>query len=318
MQIEAFLKTTSFALSEGSIYERLRRHPAIRFDSCLAHSTLIYNSQAASILEQVHREYIDVGQRYRLAMFVMTDTWRANQERIQQSRFKGFEVNQDNGRFMAALRDSYGPTAYPIYIGGLIGPRGDAYRPEQALPKAEAERFHAPQIEALTRAHVDFLYAATFPAFSEAQGIAAVMAKTGMPYMLSFVIRRDGTLLDGTPLAQVIQTIDTTAPEPPMGYAVNCVHPTVFKDGLIALDRRNGSLSRRILSYQANTSSRSPEELDRLHELETENPNTLADLILKIHQQFHIRILGGCCGTDTSHIECLASKYRAFCSRKPA
>lgn len=39
-------------------------------------------------------------------------------------------------------------------------------------------------------------YAATFPAFSEAQGIAAAMAKTGMPYMLSFVIRRDGTLLD--------------------------------------------------------------------------------------------------------------------------
>jgi len=58
--------------------------------------------------------------------------------------------------------------------------------------------------------------------------------------------------------------------------------------------------------------------LARLHELETENPDTLADLLLKVHQQFHIRILGGCCGTDTSHIECLASKYRAFCSRKPA
>ena len=213
MEFEQFILTVSFALSEGSLYERLRRNPAVEFDPYLFHATLIYDSVYALLLEQVHREYLDVGQRYHLPMFSLTDTWRANQERIRRSRFHEYKVNQDNARFMARLRDSYGPTASPIFIGGQIGPSGDAYTPEEALPSAEAEQFHTPQLEALAEGQVDFLYAATLPALSEAQGIATAMAKHGLPYILSFVIRRDGTLLDGTPLAQAIETIDDTTPD---------------------------------------------------------------------------------------------------------
>src|SRR5215471_8681066 len=103
-----FLKTASFGLSEGSIYERLRRDPAITFDPDLAHATLIYDPKSASLLEQVHREYLDVGQDHGLTMFALTDTWRANQERIDRSRFKGTPINEDNARFVAHIRDSYG------------------------------------------------------------------------------------------------------------------------------------------------------------------------------------------------------------------
>ena len=163
----------------------------------------------------------------------------------------------------------------------------------------------------MAEAQVDFLYAATLPALSEAEGIAQAMAKIGLPYILSFVIRRDGTLLDGTPLAQAIEAIDNTTPKPPAGYGVNCVYPTVFSQGLTALEEQTPSLSRRILSYQANTSAKEPEELDGLSELETENPETLAELMLQAYQQFHTPFFGGCCGTDTSHIECLASAYKA-------
>ena len=77
----------------GSIYERLRRHPAITFDPDLARATLIYNPKGASLLEQVHREYLNVGQNHGLAMFALTDTWRVNQERIDRSRFKGATIN---------------------------------------------------------------------------------------------------------------------------------------------------------------------------------------------------------------------------------
>ena len=153
MQFEQFIQTATFALSEGSLYERLRRNPAVEFDPYLFHATLIYNTGYGLFLEQVHREYLDVGQRYHLPMFALTDTWRANQERIRQSKFHEHKVNQDNARFIARLRDSYGPTASPIFIGGQIGPRGDAYTPEEALPSAEAERFHTPQLEALAEAH---------------------------------------------------------------------------------------------------------------------------------------------------------------------
>jgi homocysteine S-methyltransferase len=311
MRFEEFVQTASFALSEGSIYERLRRHPAIEFDPYLAHAALIYENSSALILEQVHREYLEVGQRHNLAMFALTDTWRANQERIRLSRFHAHTVNQDNGRFIARLRDNYGPSAAPIFIGGQIGPRGDAYTPKEALASVEAERFHSPQLEALAESEVDFLYAATLPALSEAKGIARAMARTGLPYVLSFVIRRDGTLLDGTLLAQAIETIDGTTPKPPTGYAVNCVYPTVFSEGLGALESHSPLMSRRVLSFQANTSAVDPQELDDLDELDTEEAGILAELMLDAYQRFHTPFLGGCCGTDTSHIERLARAYKA-------
>ena len=170
--------------------------------------------------------------------------------------------------------------------------------------------FTPPQIEALAGSGVDFLQAATLPAFSEASGIAAAMGKSGLPYILSFVIQADGRLLDGTSLDVVIHTLDDGS-APPMGYAVNCVHPSIFEAGLTALAEREPSLVRRVLSYQANTSARRPEELDGLSELETEVPDTLADMMLRARQRFLTPILGGCCGTDHRHLDSLARQYRA-------
>ena len=137
------------------------------------------------------------------------------------------------------------------------------------------------------------------------------MGAAGLPYVLSFVVRRDGALLDGTPLEQVIEALDSTAPNPPTGYAVNCVHPDVFADALSSLDRSDSALVRRIVSFQANTSSKRPEGLDGPAELETEDPDTLAELMLEVHGKFRTRFMGGCCGTTTSHIACLAAKHGA-------
>jgi homocysteine S-methyltransferase len=41
------------------------------------------------------------------------------------------------------------------------------------------------------------------------------MARTGVPYVLSFVARADGCLLDDTPLVEVIQRIDDASTRPP-------------------------------------------------------------------------------------------------------
>ena len=143
MQFETFLQSTELILAEGAIYELLRRHPSIEFDPDLAHATLIYDPASAKILEQVYREYLDIGPRYDLPMVVSTPTWRANRARLNHSEFKGYKINQDNARFLADIRASYGAIQQPIFIGGLMGPRGDAYRPEEALSKKEAISFHS-------------------------------------------------------------------------------------------------------------------------------------------------------------------------------
>ena len=306
---ETFLKQRSFTLTEGSIYERLRRHAAIEYDPFLAHASLVYDAPAAAILAQVHRDYLDVGQRYRLPMIALTDTWRASQERIARSRLSDRAVNQDNARFLCALRAEYPPDAAPIFIGGLLACRGDAYRPDEALSKDEAAAFHAPQAQALAETDIDFLMASTLPAFSEAHGLAAAMAETGRPYALSFVLRPGGTLLDGTPLRRAIETIDEAVDRPPMGYFVNCVHPTVLQAALMASGFDQSALPERLIGFQANTSARSPEELVSLTDLETEDPALFAASMTSLHQRLGIPVLGGCCGTDARHIEALARAH---------
>ncbi len=135
------------------------------------------------------------------------------------------------------------------------------------------------------------------------------MSKFDLPYMLSFVIRPEGTLLDGTPLGEAMDIIDNSVSTPPTGYAVNCVHPKIFASGMSALEGQNKTYSRRILGYQANTANLRPEEIDGSVELIAEEPSVLADLMVDSYQSFRTLFMGGCCGTDTRHIEQLAEKF---------
>ncbi len=312
MQFERYLQNAKIILAEGSIYERLRRHHLVKFDPELAHAAHIYNDKGSEILAQIHREYIEIGQKYELPMIVLTNTWRANKERIKRSKFKDFNINQDNVNFIFEICKPYRNDRNPIFIGGVMGPRGDAYKADQAMNASIAESFHAVQMQALLKTQIDFLMAATLPALSEALGLARAMATAKIPYFLSFVIRKNGRLLDGTPLDQAIEKIDTNTPVPPTGYFVNCVHPKVLLSALDVAGFQKGNSIERIVGFQANTSAKSPEELDGLEELESEEPEIFGSLMLKVYKKYQIPILGGCCGTDTRHMEYLAKKLKGI------
>ncbi len=149
----------------------------------------------------------------------------------------------------------------------------------------------------------------TLLAFGEAFALATLMARTAKPYMLSFVIRKNGRLLDGTPLRQVIEEIDATVAQPPTGYGVNCVHPRVFAAGLQTQGIIGTSLAERIFGLCANTSAREPEELDGLDDLDTEDPESFAASMWETYASASSKYLGGCCGTSTAHIEAIARRW---------
>jgi len=253
-----------------------------------------------------------------LPMVILTPTWRANVDRLARAGLDGLDVNGDCVRFMADLAAEYGAYASQVYIGGLIGPAGDAYRPQDALPASESESFHAFQVQALARAGVDFLMAATLPAFSEALGMARAMVHCGRPYILSFVVRPTGTLLDGTPLHEAVRRIDTTVSPNPLCYLVNCVHPMVYEQAMRHELASWPALGARVLGLQGNTSHRSPEELDNLTYLETEAPPVFAAAMIHLHERFGAKMLGGCCGTDDRHIDCIARQVSTLVSPQSA
>jgi len=304
MSLARLLEDSKLILTEGSVLERLRRFPDVQLDPYTAHAPLIYKPKSQELLRSIYREYLDIAVTSGLPMLLATPTWRASSERLQKAGLMR-DVNGDSVRLLTRFREEYDSQQSRVLIGGLMACKGDAYSAQDALPQEEAQEFHSYQVEKLAGGGCDFLQAQTLPALSEAKGIALAMADTGVPYMLSFVIRRDGSLLDGTPLPQAVESIDQLAP--PLCYMVNCVHPTVLES---ALDRQVANadwLTRRLLGIQANTSTRSPEELDNLPNLDTEEPEPFAASLLQLHKRFGMRILGGCCGTDARHIQALAN-----------
>ena len=93
--------------------------------------------------------------------------------------------------------------------------------------KSDAYIFHKEQMQILADAGVDFLFASTLPALSEAKGIAKAMSETNTDYVISFIIRDNGKLLDGTVLTDAIKIIDDAVSTPPLFYLTNCIHPDV-------------------------------------------------------------------------------------------
>jgi homocysteine S-methyltransferase len=296
-------------LTEGSVIERLRRDSAISLDPWIENSGLVYTEAGRASLSKIYRQYLEIGRKARLPMMLFTPTWRANAERVRKAGIAGRRVNADATEFLRALVADYEDYAENVLVGGLIGCRGDAYRAIDALTRAEAREFHGSQLEELAAAGVTFLCAATLPARSEAEGIATAMAETGLPYALSFVVTGEATLLDGTPFAAVISSIDSMAAPPPAFYMVNCVHPSVFRKCAARMAMESPVQSRRVVGLQANTSPRAPGELDGSSVLLTEDPDRLAEAMVRLHNDFGLRILGGCCGTDDRHIARLAEKF---------
>jgi homocysteine S-methyltransferase len=278
-------------LAQGAVVERLRRNPEVTLDPHAVHAGFIYEGHAGAVLAGLYRQYLDVARASGLPMILLTPTWRATAERLQLAGLGARDVNGDAVRFVRRIAAEY--PECEVLVAGETGVRGDCYRPEEALDAREAERFHAPQMRALAEGGADFLIASTVPAASEALGMARAMARTGKPYVMSFVSRPGGTLLDDTPVADAVEQIDRGASPAPAAYFVNCVHWSAFPGG-------------RAVGILANTSRRSHEELDGMAELDSEDPAEFARGMAALRGR-GARVLGGCCGTDERHIAALAA-----------
>ena len=267
-------------------------------------ASLVYDAAGRAALTELWGEYADIAQRHRLPLLAATPTRRANRERVAASRYDE-SIIRDNVSLLRALQER---TAAEVYVGGLMGCKGDAYRATDVLPAAEARSFHAWQADLFADAEADYLYAGIMPALPEAIGMAQAMGDSGLAYIISFMIRADGRLLDGTTLHDAIQAIDASVDVQPVCYMTNCVHPTVLYEALSQPFNSTKLVGDRFWGIQANASRLTPEELDAAADLETSDAGLLADDVLRLRDDKKLRVFGGCCGTDGTHLEEIARR----------
>ena len=285
-------------LTEAAIVERLRRAAGPpRLHPRLLHAGFVHTDDGRAALRALYDDYLDVAARAHLPVLLFTPSWRANRERVLESDAPP-TINEDGARFVTSVFDDRSWASGEVRLGGLLGCRGDCYRPEQGLAPDDARSFHAWQADRLAVGGVDFLMAATLPAVPEAIGMAHALADTGLPFAISFVVDRRGRVLDGTPLAEACDRVDDACLRRPFGFLVNCAHPS-FLDPVV----REGPRPERWIGLQANASSLDHDRLDAAADLHADDVDDWATRMASLHRDHGLRILGGCCGTGREHLE---------------
>jgi homocysteine S-methyltransferase len=294
--MQQLFRAGAVTLTEGSVLERVSRQAPALLDPSIGYAGLLDSQHGRQMLSSIWKEYATAAAPFPIV--IHTPTWRCGRERMAKARRP---KSQPEETAVNLLRDLV-PEAI---IAGLVGPQGDCYTPSEAPGRQAAREYHAWQVERLVEADCDFLLAATLPALGEALGVADAFAETDLAYVLSFVLRSDGCLLDGTPLTEAIAEIDGRE-RLPAGYWINCTHPEVFAAGMKEAREVTPAVAARVIGFQANTSPRDPSEFDALTSLDTMRPEDFAMSLAILKSEFGLSILGGCCGTRAAHIRALA------------
>lgn len=306
MNFKDCIENNNSILMEGALGERLKREYKLNFDEAVVMAGLVYSKEGRTALEEIWKEYLTITERFNLPFLATTPTRRVNRDRVGNSRYSQCIV-KDNVEFLQNIQKM---SRVPMFAGGLLGCKGDAYTGEGALDVEESKRFHKWEVELFAQSGIDFLFAGIIPTVLEAAGIALAIQEFHIPYIISFTIQKDGCLIDGTRIYDAITYIDNLTEYPPVGYMTNCVHPRIVYQALEQTFNDNDVVHKRFFGIQANTSPLSYAELDHSVDLKSSDPVELADEMIKLRELSPFKIFGGCCGTDGRHMEEIAKRIK--------
>lgn len=296
-------------LTDAGLETDLIFNQGIEIREFAAH-TLLSSSEGRAALARYFEGFLDLAKERNAGFILDSATWKAHPHWARDLGADATELraaNDESVRFIAALRDRYSDNPKPIVLNGIVGPCGDAYRPEIAISADHAEAYHSEQLGWLAETEADMVTAVTFNQASEAAGFARAGRAHGLPVVISFTLETDGTLPNGQPLSEAIGEVDSASDSYPAYFMVNCAHPDHFS---AILD--DSAWTRRLRGIRANASRKSHAELDESTELDSGDPAELAGQYRLLAERLPwLNIFGGCCGSDLRHVAQIANAVAA-------
>ncbi len=266
---------------------------------------LLETPKGRAHLARYATDLTDLAARSNLGVILESATWVANTDRAAALGYDATAVKQANLNAIAFLSDLRSTLDHtPILISANIGPRWDAYAPDTRMTVTEATAYHTTQIATLAQTEANLITAYTMADPTEAIGMVRAARAYALPIVVAFTVETDGTLPTGGTLAEAISQVDVATNAYPAYYMINCAHPDHFAHVLT-----DAPWSRRIRGVVANASRCSHAELDNATELDAGNPAEFGQQLADLRQKHvHLRVLGGCCGTDMRHLSELAKR----------
>lgn len=274
---------------------------------------------------RLEREFLrptaDAALEHGMGLLVDCLVWRASPDFLAKLGYPASDLARLNElavarmeRFVDDWRTTAGAraTELPVVLAAEIGPRGDGYTIDGDGPVSidAAREYHGRQLGALAGTAVHIATALTMTSVDEAIGIVLAARDHGLPIIVSATVETDGRLPDGSGLGEFVERVDRDTDGHALFFMANCAHPTHVESTLAAAAETSAPWLRRFRGLRANASTKSHEELDASTELDAGDPDDLGKRMAELRTRYELSILGGCCGTDASHIGAIARGCR--------
>lgn len=257
-----------------------------------------------------HYSYLAAG-----AQMILTDTYQANLQAFEKAGHSKQQAENLVG--MAVLvaqkaRDDYEEqTGKHALVAASIGPYGayladgSEYRGDYLLNDAQYLNFHLPRFTAVLAQAPDCLALETQPKLSEPLALLRWLEKNvpQMPVYVSFTLRDEMTLSDGTELKRAVAAISKF--EQVFAIGVNCIVPELVSGALKVMRQ---ATTKKLIVYpnlgaqydpETKTWAKSEQQLD------------FTQLTEKWYQA-GASIIGGCCMTTSPQISQIATYFEQY------
>ncbi len=239
-------------------------------------------------VRQIHLDYLTCG-----AEIITTTTFRTESYTFTKAGLNELAAKEACYQAVALAHDAiqiYHPSK-PKYIAGSIAPLEDCYHPELAPDEKTIWRYQEQRTQWLSASGVDLLLLETLNNFPEIKITTQLALMTKLPVIVSCLIRNSDQLFDGTPIDEVLSFLHNSGVT---AIGINCVHHSLIT---AFLEKYKGKIATPLIAYpNADYYSAGQWITDSNF-----TPSSFADIACK-WPSAGVKIIGGCCGTNPTHI----------------
>ncbi len=256
------------------------------------------NLTRPDLIKEIHQGYIDAG-----ADVILTNTFGANSIKLNKYGLGGKckEINCAGVRIAKEVADD------KIYVLGSVGSRLKLGSIMTSENQPEIEESYHEQIKALVEAGVDGIMFETFFDLKELLLGAKIAKSYNIPVIASMTSRKELETPEGLDIAKALQKLDKSDNIDILG--LNC---TIGPHAMLSAVKKVIDKINKPLVVQPNAGN--PKKLEgRTIYMNTPEYFTT---YCKHYIELGVKGVGGCCGTDKTHIEDMAKAVKAITSSK--
>ena len=264
----------------------------------------LWNIEHPDRVEKLHQEFIKAG-----SDIILTNSFGGNFQRL---KLHGLHDQASELNIAAAkiARQATDNTDQIVLVAGSMGPTGDLFQPLGTLSMADATAVFTDQAQALAQGGVDLLWIETLSSKEEVIAALAGASTTNLPIVCTLSFDTNGSTMMGLS-PQSFSEMSRSMTVKPHAFGANCgLGPAETVCGILNL--ASAAKDGDILVAKGNCGI--PEYQDGLISY-AGTPELMAQYACLAFDA-GAKIIGGCCGTTSSHIAAMSEALSTHVKRK--